>query len=173
MAPIGCRAAIRASTSPISRAIGNPNVSNPFLFRDNQYVANANLSYIRGAHNFRFGGEYTYYDINHFQPQAAFGPRGGFNFTGGVTSLRGGAAPGTTTDTPISSSACPIRMGKDVQYINPSAVRMPGLGILCARSMAGELGKLTVNFGARFERYPFARATIAAASATIPTPIWC
>src|SRR6185369_8998105 len=27
-------------------SIGNPNVSNPFLFRDNQYVANANLSWM-------------------------------------------------------------------------------------------------------------------------------
>jgi hypothetical protein len=55
-------------------SIGNPNVSNPFLFRDNQTLRNANIGYVRGAHSFRFGGEYTRYDINHFQPQAAFGP---------------------------------------------------------------------------------------------------
>ncbi|MBI3682789.1 MAG: carboxypeptidase regulatory-like domain-containing protein, partial [Acidobacteria bacterium] len=109
-------------------AIGNPNVSNPFLFRDNQYVLNGNLSYLRGAHSFRFGAEYTYYTINHFQPQAAFGPRGGFNFTGGVTSLRGGTAPGQYSGLADFLLGLPNAMGKDIQYINPAAVRMPGYG---------------------------------------------
>ncbi|PYV15423.1 MAG: hypothetical protein DMG07_09790, partial [Acidobacteria bacterium] len=74
-------------------SIGNPNVSNPFLFRDNQYVTVGNVGWVKGSHSLRFGGEYTYYTINHFQPQAANGPRGGFNFTGGLTALRGGASP--------------------------------------------------------------------------------
>src|SRR4029450_2047606 len=74
-------------------SIGNPNVSNPFKFSDNQYVAVSNLSWRKGSNWVPFGGEYTYYTINHFQPQAAFGPRGGFNFTGGLTALSGGAAP--------------------------------------------------------------------------------
>ena len=137
-------------------AIGNPNVSNPFLFRDNQYVANANLSYIRGAHSFRFGGEYTRYDINHFQPQAAFGPRGGFNFTGGVTSLLGGSAPSTYNGYADFLLGLPNAMGKDVQYINPSAVRMPGWGFY-ARDQWQVNRRLTLDIGARFERYPFAR----------------
>jgi hypothetical protein len=135
--------------------IGNPNVSNPFLFRDNQWVTSANLGYTRGAHSFRFGGEYTYYTINHFQPQAAFGPRGGFNFTGGLTSLRGGTAPGQYNGYADFLLGLPNAMGKDVQYINPAAVRMPGWGFY-ARDQWQVNRKLTVNFGARFERYPFA-----------------
>ena len=35
--------------------LGNPNVSNPFLFRDNQYVTSGNLSWSKGSHSFRFG----------------------------------------------------------------------------------------------------------------------
>lgn len=136
-------------------SIGNPNVSNPFLFRDNQYVVSGNLSYTRGAHNFRFGGEYTYYTINHFQPQAAFGPRGGFTFNGGVTSLRGGAAPGQFNGWGDFLLGLPNALGKDVQYINPAAVRMPGWGFY-ARDQWQVNRKLTVNYGARFERYPFA-----------------
>lgn len=136
-------------------ALGNPNVSNPFLFRDNQYTVNGNLSYLRGAHNLRFGAEYTYYTINHFQPQAAFGPRGGFNFTGGVTSLRGGAAPGQYNGLADFLLGLPNAMGKDIQYINPAAVRMPGWGFY-ARDQWKVSRTLTVNFGARFERYPFA-----------------
>src|SRR5678816_3947112 len=38
--------------------IGNDNTGNPFLFRDNQYVGAANLSWLKGAHSFRFGGDY-------------------------------------------------------------------------------------------------------------------
>ncbi len=136
-------------------AIGNPNVSNPFLFRDNQYVAAGNLSWVRGAHSLRFGGEYTYYTINHFQPQAAFGPRGGFNFTGGLTALNGGAAPTIFNGWGDWLLGLAQGLGKDVQYINPAAVRMPGWGFY-ARDQWQVNRKLTVNYGARFERYPFA-----------------
>ncbi len=138
-------------------AIGNPNVSNPFLFRDNQYSATANLSWVRGSHSFRFGGDYTYYTINHFQPQAAFGPRGGFNFTGGLTALNlAGAAPANAfngfADFLLGQAQA---MGKDVQYINPAAVRMPGYGFY-ARDQWQVTRKLTVNYGVRYEKYPFA-----------------
>ncbi|MFN0107844.1 MAG: TonB-dependent receptor domain-containing protein [Blastocatellia bacterium] len=137
-------------------SIGNPNVSNPFLFRDNQYVAAGNLSWLRGAHSFRFGGEYTYYTINHFQPQSANGPRGGFSFTGGLTALRGGAAPTLYNGWADFLLGLPQAMGKDLQNINPAAVRMPGWGIY-ARDQWQVNRKLTLNFGARFERYPFAK----------------
>ncbi|MBI1790886.1 MAG: TonB-dependent receptor [Acidobacteria bacterium] len=136
-------------------SIGNPNVSNPFLFRDNQYVAGGHLSYIQGAHSLRFGGEYTYYTINHFQPQAAYGPRGGFNFTGGLTAIRGGAAPTLYNGYADFLLGLPNGMGKDVQYINPAAVRMPGYGFY-ARDQWQANRKLTVSYGLRLERYPFA-----------------
>jgi hypothetical protein len=138
-------------------ALGNPNVSNPFLFRDNQYVVVGNLGYQRGAHNLRFGGEYTYYTINHFQPQAAFGPRGGFNFTGGLTALNlaGAAAPNLFNGLADFLLGRAQGLGKDVQFINPAAVRMPGWGFY-ARDQWQVNRKLTVTYGARFERYPFA-----------------
>jgi hypothetical protein len=139
-------------------AIGNPNVSNPFLFRDNQYSATGNVSVIRGSHSFRFGGDYTYYTINHFQPQASFGPRGGFNFTGGLTVLN--APTGAIAANAFNGYAdfllgLPQGMGKDVQYVNPAAVRMPGYGFYF-RDQWQVNRKLTVNYGTRFERYPFA-----------------
>ena len=136
-------------------SIGNPNVSNPFLFRDNQYVAAGNLSWIRGAHDLRFGGEYTYYTINHFQPQSANGPRGGFTFSGGLTSLLGGAAPTLYNGWADFLLGLPQSMGKDLQYINPAAVRMPGWGIY-ARDQWQVTRDLTVNYGTRYEYYPFA-----------------
>ncbi len=136
-------------------SIGNPNVSNPFLFRDNQYVAAGNLSWVRGAHSLRFGGEYTYYTINHFQPQAAFGPRGGFNFSGGLTALQGGAAPTLYNGWADFLLGLPQSMGKDLQNINPAAVRMPGWGFY-ARDQWQVTRNLTINYGTRYEYYPFA-----------------
>jgi hypothetical protein len=138
-------------------AIGNPNVSNPFLFRDNQYSATANLSWIRGAHSIRFGGDYTYYTINHFQPQAAFGPRGGFNFTGGLTVLNAPGAPASNAFNGFADFLLGQAqgLGKDVQYINPAAVRMPGYGFY-VRDNWQVNRKLTLNFGVRYEKYPFA-----------------
>jgi len=138
-------------------AIGNPNVSNPFLFRDNQYSATANLSWIRGSHSIRMGGDYTYYTINHFQPQAAFGPRGGFNFTGGLSVLNAVGAPASNAFNGFADFLLGQAqgLGKDIQFINPAAVRMPGYGFYIRDSWQVNR-KLTVNYGVRFERYPFA-----------------
>ncbi|HYZ83060.1 MAG TPA: TonB-dependent receptor, partial [Bryobacteraceae bacterium] len=50
----------------------------------------------------------------------------------------------------------PQAMGKDLQNINPSAVRMPGYGFY-ARDQWQVNRKLTLNIGFRLERYPFAK----------------
>ncbi len=136
-------------------SIGNPNVSNPFSFSDNQYVAVANLSWLKGSHWLRVGGEYTYYTINHFQPQAAFGPRGGFTFTGGLTSLRGGANPTLYNGFADFLLGLPQSMGKDLQFVNPASVRMPSWGFY-ARDQWQINRQLTLNYGMRYEYYPFA-----------------
>ena len=135
-------------------SIGNPNVSNPFLFRDNQYVAVVNTGWIRGAHSLRFGYEFARYEINHFQPQASNGPRGGFNFSGGLTAVRGGAAPGSFNSWADFLLGLPTAMGKDVQYVNPATVRMPSHG-LYIRDQWQVNRRLTVNYGIRYEFYPF------------------
>ncbi|MBI4903639.1 MAG: TonB-dependent receptor [Acidobacteria bacterium] len=137
-------------------SIGNPNVSNPFLFRDPQYVASTNLGVMRGAHSLRFGFEYSKYNINHFQPQASNGPRGGFNFNGGLTSLNGGAPTQSFNSWADFLLGLPQGMGKDVQYLNPATVRMPSYGIF-ARDMWQVSRKLTVTLGMRYEYYPAPR----------------
>jgi Carboxypeptidase regulatory-like domain/TonB dependent receptor-like, beta-barrel len=133
-------------------SIGNPNVSNPFQFRDPQYVASTNLGVMKGAHSLRFGFEYSKYDINHFQPQASNGPRGGFNFNGGLTSLSGGASTTGYNSWGDFLLGLPQGMGKDVQYLNPATVRMPSFG-LYARDSWQVTRKLTINYGMRYEFY--------------------
>src|SRR5829696_4137131 len=74
--------------------IGNSNTGNPFIFRDNQYVGSSNLSWLRGSHSFRFGGDFQNQQLNHFQPQGGTfqTARGTFQFSGTSTALQGCAA---------------------------------------------------------------------------------
>ena len=68
--------------------MGNPNGSNPFLFRDNQFTGDVNLSWVKGKHSTKYGFTYFHFDLNHFQPTSGGGvsfPRGGFQFQGGMT----------------------------------------------------------------------------------------
>ncbi|MGA3242608.1 MAG: carboxypeptidase-like regulatory domain-containing protein, partial [Bryobacteraceae bacterium] len=103
-------------------SFGNSNVSNPFLFRDNEYNAALNLSWIKGSHSFRFGGEFQHFGINHFQPQTSFGPRGGFTFTGGITSLNGGPASNMYNAWGDFLLGLPQTLGTSTEYINPATV---------------------------------------------------
>jgi hypothetical protein len=136
-------------------SFGNSNVSNPFLFRDNEYVGAVNLSWIKGSHSIRFGGEYQHFAINHFQPQTSFGPRGGFTFTGGLTSLNGGAATNLYNAWGDFLLGLPQQMGISTEYINPATVRESNYGFY-ARDQWQVNRKLTFNYGIRYEAYPLA-----------------
>jgi hypothetical protein len=136
-------------------SFGNSNVSNPFLFRDNEYVGAVNLSWIKGSHSIRFGGEYQHFAINHFQPQTSFGPRGGFTFTGGITSLNGGAATNLYNAWADFLLGSPQSMGISTEYINPATVREANFAFY-ARDQWQVNRKLTLNYGLRYEYYPVA-----------------
>jgi Carboxypeptidase regulatory-like domain/TonB dependent receptor len=136
--------------------IGNSNTGNPFLFRDNQYVGAANLTWMKGAHSFRFGGEYVNQQINHFQPQGGTfqTARGSFQFNGNMTRLQNGPAP---SDTRYNSWAdfllgLPSAAGKVVQLRNPDSVYMESYAAY-ARDNWQMTRNLTLNFGVRWERY--------------------
>ncbi|MGH9668206.1 MAG: TonB-dependent receptor domain-containing protein, partial [Bryobacteraceae bacterium] len=136
-------------------SLGNPNVSNPFLFRDNAYLVAANLSWVKGSHSVRFGGEFDRYQINHFQAQLKYGVRGGFSFTGGLTALKGGAAPNLYNSWADFLLGQPQAMGKDYQYINPATVRESTYAFYI-RDQWQVTRKFTLDYGVRYERYPFA-----------------
>jgi hypothetical protein len=136
-------------------SFGNSNVSNPFLFRDNAYLAAVNLSWTRHSHSLRFGFEYDHFAINHFQPQTSFGPRGGFTFTGGLTALNGGPAPNLYNGWADFLLGVPQQLGISTEYINPATVRESSYAFY-ARDQWQVNRKLTVSYGIRYEIYPFA-----------------
>ena len=63
------RPTARSAAGPRLQAIknlGNAQPANPFLFRDNQYVTGANLSWNKGKHAFRGGIEWNHTQIESF-----------------------------------------------------------------------------------------------------------
>ncbi len=136
-------------------SFGNPNVSNPFVFRDNQFTFAGNVSWSKRSHATRFGFDIVDYGINHFQPQLKYGPRGGFSFTGGLTTLSGGSASNGYNGWADFMLGLPQAMGKDIQNINPGTVRERSYG-LYARDQYQVTSHLTVTYGMRYELYPLA-----------------
>jgi hypothetical protein len=136
-------------------SLGNPNVSNPFQFRDNTYTAASNLTWNKHTHALRFGFEYQHYAINHFQPQNSYGPRGGFNFTGGLTALKGGASPNGYNGWADFLLGLPQAFGKDTQFYNPATLR-ESVWAVYARDQWQLMRQLTLTYGLRYEVYPIA-----------------
>ena len=144
------------STIPNNQVnLGNAQPANPFLFRDNQFVTGANLSWIKGRHGLRGGIEWNHAQINHFQPQGGTfqQPRGALAFNGFVTSLQG------TTPTWFNSWAdfmfgLPDLTGKARALFNPNALRWTQWSWY-VRDQWQATPKLTINVGVRWEYYPF------------------
>ena len=113
-------------------------------------------SWIRGAHSIRFGVEYNNAQLNHFQPQGgAFGtPRGSFNFAGSVTALNGGPAANKANSLAQFLLGVADRSGKVVQNDNPNALRWHTWSAY-VRDRWQVTPNLTLNYGVRWEYYPF------------------
>ncbi len=137
---------------------GNNIQSNPFHFRDAQYVGNVNLTYIRSNHTMRFGGEYTHSAINHLQTNGA-GPRGQFTFTGGITALNGGTGGAQTPNLARVLAdnllGLPNNVAKTAQLFQPNGPRFSEFGFFAQDTWKAS-ANLTINYGVRYEYYPFA-----------------
>ena len=133
--------------------MGNTAASNPFLFRDNQYTFSANLSWIKGSHNFRFGGDIDRYDMNRFQGQISVGVRGGFTFSGAITQLKGGPSNNQYNSWADFLLGLGYNMDKDYVYLNPGTTRESEFAAY-ARDNWQVTKKLSINYGVRWEYYP-------------------
>ena len=138
--------------------IGNDNTGNPFLFRDNQYVAAANLSWLKGRHSFRFGADYLNPQLNHFQPQGgAFQTvRGSFGFSGTATRQQGNAASNAESQLFHSWAdfllGLPAQAGKVDQLRNPNSVWWKQYA-LYARDHWQIGRRVTLTYGLRWELF--------------------
>ncbi|MFL6331964.1 MAG: carboxypeptidase regulatory-like domain-containing protein, partial [Pyrinomonadaceae bacterium] len=136
--------------------MGNSNTGNPFIFRDNQYVGSSNVSWLRGSHSFRFGGDYQNQQLNHFQPQGGTFQtvRGTFQFSGNITALQGGTAANRFNNWADFLLGLPSGAGKVDQLRNPNSLRMKSYA-LYARDHWQVNQRLSLTYGLRWEIYPF------------------
>ncbi len=129
--------------------------SSPFQFRDMQYVGNLNGTYVRRKHTFRFGGEYVHSAINHLQANNS-GPRGQFTFTGGSTgNLDNVNTPNAYRVIADVLLGMPNTVGKTVQYFQPNGPRFSVFSFYAQDTWKAS-SNLTLNYGIRYEYYPFA-----------------
>src|SRR5262245_22455294 len=142
--------------------IGNDNTGNPFQFRDNQYVGAANLSWLKGAHSFRFGFDYLNPQLNHFQPQGGTFQtvRGTFVFSGSATKKQG-LKTSEDESTQLHSWAdfllgMPANAGKADQLRNPNSVWWKQVALYARDHW--QIGRsVTLTYGLRWERFPVPR----------------
>jgi hypothetical protein len=136
-------------------ALGNAQPANPFLFRDQQFVTGANLSWNKGRHAFRGGIEWNHAQINHFQPQGGTfqEARGAFQFNGNITSQQG-ATPAWQNGWADFLLGLPGVTGKARALFNPTALRWSQWAWY-AQDHYQVLPRLMLTVGIRWEFYPF------------------
>ncbi len=151
-------------------ALGNTGLANPFLFRDNQFTGDVNLSWIKGKHSTKYGFTAYHFLLNHFQPTSGGGVtsvRGGFNFQGNMTC---DSYINTTTNKEV---VCPVNaynaladfllglpnntsgqaVAKATSISNPNSMRWWEYGAY-AQDQWSVTQKLTLSYGVRYEMYP-------------------
>ncbi len=127
----------------------------PYFRSDDQYVYNASASWTKGTHNIRFGFDLSRQGLNHTQPEidGSLGARGGFEFGGGPTALRGGDSPDKFNAFATFLLGLPTRAGKNLETALPYTTRAWQHSYY-VRDQWQTTRKLTLNYGIRWEYFP-------------------
>jgi hypothetical protein len=132
---------------------GNPDLSKPAFFNENLFSYTLNAAWTKGSHNMRFGFALDRRAMNHWQPEISGGPRGTFTFSGGSTSLNGGAAPRQFNAYGDYLLGLPQAVNKSLQFIAPMTTREWFQGYYF-RDQWQATRSLTVSLGLRWEYFP-------------------
>ncbi|MGH9667741.1 MAG: TonB-dependent receptor domain-containing protein, partial [Bryobacteraceae bacterium] len=133
--------------------LGNPGSATPYFWHDQSYQYNVNATWTKGAHNVRFGVDISRQDMNHLTAEQGAGPRGTFQFTGGVTALKGGVAPNQFNSYAAFLLGLPSTVGKTVPVEAPVTTRAWSQGYYI-RDQWQARRNLTITYGVRYEYYP-------------------
>jgi len=142
--------------------IGNTEGWNPAFRHDWSFTSSHNLRWSHGKHQVSFGTDIIHHHLNHWQPELGAGPRGEFDFGGGVTALNGGASPNQFNalaqfELGLAGEGSPaggngIGVGRSEQFIEATA-REWQFGFF-AGDRYHVTNKLTATLGLRYEYYP-------------------
>ncbi|MGI8782439.1 MAG: TonB-dependent receptor domain-containing protein [Acidobacteriota bacterium] len=134
--------------------LGNTNTWSPVDRKDNSWTYTGNASWSKDRHDIRFGADIARQHMNHWQPElGGRSPRGNFRYTGGVTSLRGGAASGRFNALAQFMLGLPNELGTALQFYDPMTTR-EWLHGLYFRDRWQATRNLTLTLGLRWEYYP-------------------
>jgi Carboxypeptidase regulatory-like domain/TonB dependent receptor-like, beta-barrel len=130
---------------------GNPDTWTPMYRNDQSYTLSHNFSWLRGAHDIRFGFDGIRHQLNHWQPEIGGGPRGQFTFNQGVTGLLGQSTTQFNSYAAFLLGA-PQSLAKSVQFEKMTAFEYQFAGYI--RDRWQMTPKLTLTLGLRYENYP-------------------
>ena len=106
----------------------------PLEYKDPVFEYAANVTKIKGSHNIRFGEDIVRLHMNHKEVRNTV-----FQFTGGVTSIPGGAPPNQYNGVADFLLGLPQTTNNWFQPEQPYiTLRRVRLFLLCARSVAGK-----------------------------------
>ncbi len=132
---------------------GNPGSARPQTWHDNQRRYNANLSWMKGSHGFRFGFDLSHEHMNHWQIEAGGGPRGDFAYSAGTTGILNGPTTNQHNAFAAFLLGLPSSVGKAVAPELPLTTRAWRQGFY-ARDQWQATPDLTLTLGVRAEYYP-------------------
>src|SRR5882724_1213062 len=142
--------------------MGNPEGWNPAFRNDWSFTTSHNVRWSHGKHQVSAGIDIVHHHLNHWQPELGAGPRGEFDFSGGVTALNGGASPnqfnalaqfelGLAGELGTGAGDA-VGVGKSEQFIKATAREWQyGLFIGDRYRITN---KFTATLGLRYEYYP-------------------
>ena len=135
-------------TIPGYTTIGDDNFFLPMRLRDNGFQVVNNLTWVRGRHNLKFGGEIRRSQFNIIQ---IFTPRGDFRFGAGQTMQFAGTTATDNTGSALASFllGLPTQQRRTVG-VNPSYLRNIDLGGFVQDDWK-VTPRLTVNVGIRYD----------------------
>ena len=127
----------------------------PYYRSDDQYQMVANVNWLKGRHNIRFGSDIYYTTLNHIQPEISggAGARGRFEFDGGPTQLRGGPSGTNFNSWASFMLGLPIEVGRLKLDTAPYTTRSWQYS-LYVRDQWQITPRMTLSFGTRWEYFP-------------------
>jgi len=124
----------------------------PAFRTEESYTMSHNLSWLKGAHSFRFGFDGVNHRMSHYQPELGAGPRGQLSFSGNTTALAPNGSPDSFNAYASFLLGNIDNMQKSLQYIlmTPREFQFGWYG----QDRWQVTQKLTISLGLRYEYYP-------------------
>jgi len=136
--------------------LGETETYMPYYRWDPQHNYQANVTWVKGTHDLRFGTELSFQNLNHTQPEFYGGTQpgaGGFTFGGGITTVRGGPSPNTWNSYAAFLLGLPSSIGRIAQFPDEYGTRT-SMYSFYVRDRWQVSRKLTFSFGTRWEYFP-------------------